>query len=107
MLVPIATLLTLLCTGRTRIFWGILGTIATVMFALILLHQFKPLHVAPHPKPALDFASRAQIMDAPIPDIAKEAIIGPQMDPADLKPVPPDVANVPADDERLRVFDEL
>lgn len=46
-------------------------------------------------------------MDAPIPDIAKEAIIGPQVDTADLKPVPTNVANLPADDERLRVFDEL
>jgi hypothetical protein len=77
------------------------------MFALILFHQFKPINVAPHPKPALDFASRAQIMDAPIPDIAKEAIIGPQVDTAGLKPVPTNVANLPADDERLRVFDEL
>ncbi|KAF1912375.1 hypothetical protein BDU57DRAFT_532594 [Ampelomyces quisqualis] len=94
-------------TRRTRIFWSILGSIATVMFALILFHQFKPINIAPHPKTALDFASRAQIMEAPIPDIAKEAIIGPQMDPAHLYPVPTCVANLQADDDRLRVFDEL
>jgi hypothetical protein len=54
----------------------------------------------------LDFASRARITAAPIPDIAKEAIIG-RMDTSELKPALTSVAEVPDDDERLRVFDEL
>jgi hypothetical protein len=37
---------------------------------------------------------------------AKEAIIG-RMDTSELKPLTTSVAEVPDDDERLRVFDEL
>jgi hypothetical protein len=46
-------------------------------------------------------------MDAPIPDIAKEAIIGPSTSRSELKPVPTIAADILGDDERLRVFDEL
>jgi hypothetical protein len=73
---------------------------------LILFYHFKPIDAAQAPRPTLDFASRAQIAEAPIPDIAKEAIIG-RMDTSELKPLTTSVAEVPDDDERLRVFDEL
>jgi hypothetical protein len=83
-----------------------MGFIAAVIFALILFHHFKPPTVGQHPKPTLDFVSRAHISEAPIPDMAKEAIIGRTIT-SELQPVPTSVAEVPDADERLRVFDEL
>ncbi|KAF1840047.1 uncharacterized protein K460DRAFT_323918 [Cucurbitaria berberidis CBS 394.84] len=94
-------------TRRLRIFWGILGTITALIFALVLFHQFKPIHIPKDQKTSLDFASRAKIMDAPIPDIAKEAIIGstPKIATSSIET---SVANpLLEDDERLRGFDEL
>jgi hypothetical protein len=95
--------------GRLRIFWSTLGSIATVVFALILFHFFRPLHVGHHPKTRPAFASRANIMDAPIPDIAKEAIMGTSLHTpsSKLETSPSIEAKVAADDVRLHVFDEL
>jgi hypothetical protein len=107
MLLPMTLVLTLLPVGRTRIFWGILGSVIALVFVLFLSHQFRPVNVAERSKPALDFVSRAQIMEAPIPDIAKEAIIGPTADASELRPVPTYVAKALEDAEPLRVFDEL
>jgi hypothetical protein len=65
------------------------------------------LHPDHETNASLSFSERAKILDAPIPDIAKEAIIN---------PIPPDKQKevqgeqpVPEleDDERLCVFDEL
>jgi hypothetical protein len=84
-----------------------LGSIAALVFALVLFHQLKLVQVVHHTRPTPDFASRAKIMDAPIPDIAKEAIIGPSTSRSELKPVPTIAADILGDDERLRVFDEL
>ncbi|CAO2656836.1 Nn.00g056390.m01.CDS01 [Neocucurbitaria sp. VM-36] len=94
-------------TRRLRFFWGILSTIVALILAVILFHQFKPIHVSKDHRSGLDFASRAKIMDAPIPDIAKEAIMGsltnianPTIETSVAKPLL-------EDDERLRRFDEL
>ncbi|KAF2035681.1 hypothetical protein EK21DRAFT_96343 [Setomelanomma holmii] len=93
---------------RMRMFWSTLGFITAVIIALILFHHFKPIHASHDPKATLDFASRAQIMEAPIPDIAKEAIIGVSASNTEPKPVLTNVVSSPVeDDKRLRTFDEL
>lgn len=93
--------------GRTRIFWAIMVSIAALIFAVILFHHFKPVYVTHDPQPPLDFASRATVMDAPIPDIAKEAIIGHTPTRTEIKPLLRNTAGALDDDERLQVFDEL
>ncbi|KAL5121390.1 hypothetical protein ACEQ8H_000858 [Pleosporales sp. CAS-2024a] len=94
-------------TRRTRIFWIILGSLITLIAALILSHQLTPISIDHEPRPLLDSASRAEIMDAPIPDIAKEAIIGSMTEKSQFDPLPTQAAGILGDDERLRVFDEL
>jgi len=93
-------------THRVRIFWGTVGLIVTILFLVFLFHPLEPAHVAKTPPTKLDSATRDAILNAAIPDIAKEAIIGPTtvktstvVESAVVKPVP--------DDERLRKFDEL
>lgn len=94
-------------TGRLRYFWGILSTIATLILVVIIFHQLKPIHVSKGHRTGLDFASRAKISDAPIPDIAKEAIIGSLTNIA-TPTIETSVASLLLeDDERLRKFDEL
>jgi hypothetical protein len=90
-----------------RIFWGTVGFIAAVIFALVFFHPFRPVHVVEEPKTTMDPASKQAILDAPIPDIAKEAIIGPE--PVTASPVVETSNAKPLleDDERLRGFDEL
>jgi hypothetical protein len=86
-----------------------LGSIAIVIFALILFHQFRPHPLPEHEKPSLDFASRVKIMDGPLPAIAKEAILGPSVYITSSEPdrASTNPARVEGDDQRLRVFDEL
>lgn len=95
--------------GRLRIFWSTLGSIAAVVLALIFFYHFRPLHVGRQSKTRPDFASRATIMDAPIPDMAKEVIMGSSIHAASSEPetAPSVHATVSADDVRLRAFDEL
>jgi hypothetical protein len=90
-----------------RIFWGTVGFIATVIFALVLFHPFRPAHVAEEPKTTMDPASKQAILSAPIPNIAKGAIIGPE--PVTVSPIveTSDAKPLLEDDERLRGFDEL
>ncbi|EAT88044.2 hypothetical protein SNOG_04284 [Parastagonospora nodorum SN15] len=90
-----------------RILWAILGSIAALVFALILFHQLKPIDVTHDDRPTTDFASRAKIINAPIPDIAKQAIIGPTTSKSELEPILTHAAESIGDDDRLRVFDEL
>ncbi|KAH7408233.1 hypothetical protein DE146DRAFT_366105 [Phaeosphaeria sp. MPI-PUGE-AT-0046c] len=94
-------------TRRTRIFWGILGCIIVLVLALVMAHHLRPIHSEHDPRPTLDFATRAQVMDADLPDIAKEAIIGSGVDTSKPNVSPTHVVSVSVDDERLRVFDEL
>jgi hypothetical protein len=93
--------------GRARIVWGFLATITGLVLLAILFQQLRPLHPDHETNPKLSFSERAKILDAPIPDIAKEAI---------MNPIPPDIqtevrVEQPVveleDDERLRVFNEL
>jgi hypothetical protein len=46
-------------------------------------------------------------MEANLPDIAKEAIIGVPTGTSELKPTTTNLARVPGEDQRLRMFDEL
>lgn len=88
-------------------FWGILASIFALVFALVLFHQFKAVHPAEHAHPTLDFASRTAILEAPIPDIAKEAIIGPFTKTISAIIGTSSAQLLLEDDERLRIFDEL
>ncbi|KAF2730164.1 hypothetical protein EJ04DRAFT_515424 [Polyplosphaeria fusca] len=94
-------------TQRLRIFWGILGTVLGLVVIAILFQQLRPLHLN-KPKHKLDFSSREQIWEAPIPEAAKEALL--ETSPTcTLKmdtPISRPVADL-EDDKRLRIFDEL
>jgi hypothetical protein len=90
-----------------RIFWCTVGFVAIIIFALVLFHPFRPAPVVDEPTITMDPVSKQAILDAPIPDIAKEAILGsepiaasPRVETSDAKPLL-------EDDERLRGFDEL
>ena len=54
-----------------------------------------------------DFAARAKIMDAPIPDIAKEAIMGFPRSTVTESVETSYARPLLTDDDRLRAFDEL
>ncbi|EUC50980.1 hypothetical protein COCMIDRAFT_80616 [Bipolaris oryzae ATCC 44560] len=95
-------------TNCIRIFWGIAGIIAAIFFALVLFHASRPVSdIVEQNHTGLDPASRDAILNADIPDIAKEAIIGsptPKHKPA----VKVDNSKrTLKDNEPLRAFDEL
>lgn len=92
---------------RLRYFWGTIGSIIVLIVALILFHQLKPMDVAHDPRPTLDFATRARIERAAMPDVAKEA-----MTSRTSRSWTPELATPPAkvvseDHKSLRIFDEL
>jgi hypothetical protein len=90
-----------------RIFWGTIGFIAAVIVAFVLFHPFKPAHIVEEAKTTMDPASKKAILNAAIPDMAKEAIIG--LSTSTASPIVETSLAKPLleDDERLRVFDEL
>ncbi|KAI4613256.1 hypothetical protein J4E83_007668 [Alternaria metachromatica] len=94
-------------THRVRIFWAIVGFVAALILALILFRPSQPTDHLHEPKNTLDPATREAILKADIPDIAKEAIIGPSSSTAGPKVETPEARPVLDDDERLRAFDEL
>lgn len=94
-----------------RILWGIIGALLSLVLLSILFQQLRPVHPDTGRTPALGFASREQILSAPIPDIAKEVIMQPnqgreQLDVRIASPSARALAGVQEDD-RLRIFDEL
>ncbi|KAF2442553.1 hypothetical protein P171DRAFT_434031 [Karstenula rhodostoma CBS 690.94] len=98
-------------TRHVRILWGVVGALLGLVLLSILFQQLRPVHPDTGHTRALDFASREQILNAPIPDIAKEAIMRPnqakeQLDVRIESPSARASAALPEDD-RLRVFDEL
>jgi hypothetical protein len=75
----------------------------------MLFQQIKPTHHLIGPKQMPDFGSRVGIRNAPIPDAAKEALIGSSTTkekPGRQTPVVDSGTDVD-DDPVLRVFDEL
>ncbi|KAF2132813.1 hypothetical protein P153DRAFT_364080 [Dothidotthia symphoricarpi CBS 119687] len=92
-----------------HIFWGILASITAFLVLLMLFHHLKPNYGSEEPDTTLDFATRAKLLKAPIPDMAKEDIIGLATSTPDLKLETPFAAPATAleEDVRLRVFDEL
>ncbi|KAF2636099.1 hypothetical protein P280DRAFT_473247 [Massarina eburnea CBS 473.64] len=94
-------------TRRLRIAWGIIGAIALLVLLSILFQQFKPLHVdSPHKD--LNFVSREKILDAPIPDMAKEAIYSSsRTTPSVRVETAAKAVTELGNEDRFRVFDEL
>lgn len=94
--------------GRLRVLWGILAAIAGLILVAILFQQLRPTHVSKVPKHALNFELRDKLVDAPIPEDAKDAIVKP-LAARSSKSVAPPPSNIPdlKDDPRLRIFDEL
>lgn len=90
-----------------RIFWAIVAFVATLILALVLFRPAQPAHRVPEPQSTLDPATREAILNADIPNIAKEAIIGPLTSTANHVVETIDPHLVLEDDERLRGFDEL
>jgi len=90
-------------------FWMILGSLATLVAALVLFHQIRPLHLPEHEKSSPAFASRAEIIDALLPDIAKEAVLRSAVDTRSSEPKRAStyLTKSPKDDQRLRAFNEL
>ncbi|KAF1959081.1 hypothetical protein CC80DRAFT_440307 [Byssothecium circinans] len=96
-------------TRRLRILWAIIGTVALVILLAIVFQQFKPLH-ANHPHKALNFISREETPDAPISDIAKEAVFSSSSTTPGVRIETPTQSQSLTElgiDERFRVFDEL
>ncbi|KAF2791550.1 hypothetical protein K505DRAFT_280472 [Melanomma pulvis-pyrius CBS 109.77] len=93
---------------RLRILWGILGSIAGLIIIAILFQQLKPMHLA-SPKNTLDFGSRAGVLNAPIPDAVKEALIKSSTTTRNSRKDTPVSKSLTSteEDHRLRVFDEL
>jgi len=91
--------------GRMRILWVIVGTIMGLVSLLIVFRCFKPAHTSPEPRLALDSTSKTKILDAPIPDIAKE-VMSPPRSPLDVRLESP-AARSDTPDQYLRMFDEL
>ncbi|KAF2118318.1 hypothetical protein BDV96DRAFT_488467 [Lophiotrema nucula] len=92
---------------RLRVLWGILGTILGLCVIAILIHQLKPIHATSHGH-SLDFSSREELFEAPIPEAAKEALF--QTFPSTSSPretLLPKSAPDLDEDPRLRLFDEL
>jgi len=75
----------------------------------MLFQQIKPTHPLIGPKQMPDFGSRAGILNAPIPDEAKEALIGSSTTEEKSGRQTPvvDSGTDVDDDPLLRVFDEL
>ncbi|KAJ4288134.1 hypothetical protein N0V90_012151 [Kalmusia sp. IMI 367209] len=97
-------------TRHMRIFRGIIGAFLGLIVLSILFQQLRPVHLHSEHKPALDFSSRDQIANAPIPDMAKEAIMSHMKPPLDVRIEPPAMkpsASKLVDDHRIRAFDEL
>ncbi|KAF9736206.1 hypothetical protein PMIN02_010129 [Paraphaeosphaeria minitans] len=98
-------------TRHVRILWGIIGALLSLVLLSILFQQLRPVHPDTGHTRALDFASRKQILNAPIPDMAKDAILKPnkakeQLDVRIELPSSGADTGSPADDS-LRIFDEL
>ena len=108
-LMSITMLYTNATTGHMRILWSIIGTIVGAILLSILLQQLRPVHGDHKNMHALDFASREQILNAPIPDMAKDVIMDPVKRQLDVRihssSVSPGAGA--ADDHRLRAFDEF
>jgi hypothetical protein len=96
-------------TGRLQLFWGSLASFAAIILILVLFYKLKPIHTSENSKPTLSAASTGSIMDAPIPDMAKEDILDlvTRIPSVKLKPLPTRSTAELDDDNRLRVFDEL
>ncbi|KAF2682666.1 hypothetical protein K458DRAFT_341384 [Lentithecium fluviatile CBS 122367] len=92
---------------RARIIWGTFGTIIGLILLAILFQQLKPVHPDLEPNVGLDFSFRAKLLDAPIPDIAKEAIMSPATPNIRIQTPPVKPTTKLEDDHRLRIFDEL
>lgn len=92
-----------------RILWSIIGSFLGLILLSILFQQLRPVHTDnTHAHPP-DFASRGQILNAPMPEVDKQAMINPTKEPLDVRIQSPSVEPVieVTDDDRLRVFDEL
>ena len=88
--------------------WGVVGFIASVFFIFILFHTSEPVHDSLKQRDTrLDPATRDAILNADIPEIAKEAIIGPETAKVSPTVGVADTEPIPEDDELLRAFDEL
>ncbi|KAF2467577.1 uncharacterized protein BDR25DRAFT_292080 [Lindgomyces ingoldianus] len=96
-------------TRRLRILWGIFGTLIGLVVIAMLVQQLKPVHSAIDSKKALDFGSRSNHIDAPIPESAKEALINssPTGSKCQSSASLSKTILVPEADPGLRTFDEL
>ncbi|KAL1794834.1 hypothetical protein ACET3X_006650 [Alternaria dauci] len=94
-------------THRVRIFWAIVSFIAALILVLVLFRPPQPTDHVPRPQNTLDPATKEAILNADIPHIAKEAIIGLSTSTASQVVGTVDQEPVLEEDERLRGFDEL
>ncbi|KAH6638363.1 hypothetical protein C7974DRAFT_159502 [Boeremia exigua] len=91
-----------------RWFGGVVVSIISLIVILVVLHHLKPIHVETKPKPALDSAVKAKILEAPIPKMAKEDILELATSvPTVRLQTPSAKSSAGLDDRLLRKFDEL
>ncbi len=96
--------------GWWQWFGGIVVSVISLIMVLVVLHHLKPAHVEVDPKPALNPALEAMILEAPIPQMAKDDI----SELATYASVPTIRLDMPSTessaglgDQLLRKFDEL
>ncbi|EFQ93186.1 hypothetical protein CFE70_008455 [Pyrenophora teres f. teres 0-1] len=94
-------------TNRVRIFWGTIALLVAALVLLFVFHPLQPADIAKTPQTQLDPATKDAILNADIPDIAKEAIIGHTTVKTSTAVGSTGSKSVSKVDERLRKFDEL
>jgi hypothetical protein len=87
--------------------WGIFGAFVGLFLLAMLFQRFRTVHTDHDSIQGLDFSTRVRILDAPIPDIAKEAILSHATPVIRKETSAVDPILELEDDPRLRIFDEL
>ncbi|KAF2869290.1 hypothetical protein BDV95DRAFT_596320 [Massariosphaeria phaeospora] len=96
-------------TRRFRVLWSVVAAIAGMVLLLMLFSRLRLAHHTEDSPNALDFAARAKLPDAPIPDSAKEAIIASSPTTPSFRSETSEALSMEhlENDQRLRSFDEL
>ncbi|OCK81029.1 hypothetical protein K432DRAFT_416311 [Lepidopterella palustris CBS 459.81] len=92
---------------RLRVLWGILGTLALLFVAFLLLHQFQPSNGDATPNNSSRSSTSLNFTEVSVPHSVKEILSSCQARKTSGLTVPAVSSSSPDDDPRLRIFDEL
>jgi hypothetical protein len=95
-------------TGWWQYFGGIVVTIVSLIILIIVSHHLKPTQIETNPKPTLASSIEANILGAPIPEMAKKDILELATSVPTVRLQTPSMqSSARVDDRVLRKFDEL